>query len=164
MAEDFDSPWGTPIIVRVTPADGKQWIGKFQAGGLGGVTGCFACPSPTDLCVVADGLAYLVNVTAPSLGASAVKQQIMQVVRVEVLPLFLLVSWTNILAIGESGVAWRTARIALDDLRVEVADARAIVCTGDMLGHPPRLELSPATGEQIGGTRFDSFWPPDATA
>ena len=40
------SRWGAPRIVHVQPANATEWVGVFPAGGLGGISGVFATPSP----------------------------------------------------------------------------------------------------------------------
>jgi hypothetical protein len=159
VMEDFDSRWGAPVVLAVSGKRVDRWVGMFASGGLGGVTGAFGCPSPTDLCVLADGLAYLLDVTKPSRGAQPVHDQVTQVVPVEGLPLVLLVRFIDIVAIGQHGIAWRTPRLAVDGLQVVQADTRSIVCSCEMLGYPPNIELDPVTGEQTHGTRLSSFWP-----
>lgn len=162
---EFESRWGTPTVVEVTPAGGDPWVGMFAADGLGGVCGVFACPSPEQLCVATDGLAYLVNVKRPTDGAEIVHDQVGQIVAVERLPLLLLVRFIDIVALGPDGIAWKTPRLAVDDLRVQRATADGIECTCDNLeGSTSTLTLDPRTGEQTSGTRLDSFWPPDALA
>src|ERR1700728_3218797 len=37
---------GAPLIARFELADRAQWVGLFEAGGLGGIDGVFACPDP----------------------------------------------------------------------------------------------------------------------
>jgi hypothetical protein len=138
-----------------------RWIGMFAAGGLGGVRGAFACPSATSCCVLVDGLAYLVDVLAPDIGAVIAHDQVVQVLPVAGAPLLLLVRFV---AIGRDGVAWATPRLVVDDLHVDLATAAGIVCSGDNLGGTLTIELDPATGQQTAGTRLDSFWPPDALA
>lgn len=153
IVDPFRSPWGTPVVVAVQPPGDSPWVGMFQAGGLGGLTGAYACPQDTDLCVVAEGQAYIVSVTRPAAGALAAQNTVTQV---EALPtLLLLVRPWDIVAIGADGVAWRTLRLVVDDLRVERADERSIVCSGDTLGGTPTIEVDARTGDQVGGTRLD---------
>ena len=57
---------GTPLAARFELADGTQWAGLFEAGGLGGIDGIFACPGPDQAVAVCDGQAYLIAVTAPA--------------------------------------------------------------------------------------------------
>lgn len=76
--------------------------------------------------------------------------------------LLLLVRFIDIVALGPSGVAWRSARLAVDDLAVVIASPEAVVCSLDNLGGSETITLDPLTGEQLSGTRLDSFWPPEA--
>ena len=164
LQEPFDARWGAPTIVEVTPHDGERWVGQFAAGGLGGISGVFATPSPRLLCVVADGLAYLVGVDNAHRGADVVHDQVGQVEVVVEPALLLLVRFIDIVAIGGDGVAWRSKRLAVDDLRVVSTSGGIIQCSLDNLGGSPTIALDAATGEQRDGTRLDSIWPPDALA
>lgn len=159
IAEDFESRWGPPTVIDVHPQSGERWVGSFAAGGLGGVSGAFDPPGPADLCVVVDGLAYLVDVHNPGSGAVIAHHQVWQVETVEQPPRLLLVRPFDMVALGEDGVAWRTPRIAVDDLRVVQAGSAGIVCTCFNLDGTDTITLDPRTGEQVAGTRLDSFWP-----
>ena len=160
--DEFDSRWGTPFIIRVEPEEGDPWVAMFAAGGLGSVRCAFATPSPTALVVVADGLAYLVDIDLSS--ARTVQDQVHQVVATSDPPLLLLVRFIDIVAIGSDGVAWATPRLCVDDLQVVRADRMGIECSCDNLGGTATITLDPRTGEQLAGTRLDSFWPPEALA
>lgn len=164
VQEPFDSVWGPPFIVEVLPHDGSRWVGQYAAGGLGGLTGAYACPSPKSLAVVADGQAYLTSVIAPRAGSQIIHDQVHQVVPVQDSALLLFVRFIDIVAVGSKGIAWRTRRLAVDDLHVVRATADTIECTLDNLGGSDTITLDPLTGDQLTGTRLDSFWPPDALA
>jgi hypothetical protein len=164
VVEDFRSVWGSPIVIAVTVSGGANWVGMFTAAGLSRFEGVFACPGALDLCVVAGGDAFVVDVSDPASGARRVQNTVWQVARVTDAELMLLVRPWNIVAVGPNGVAWSTPRLAVDDLHVESADSGSIVCSCDNLGGSPKIELDPTTGEQVAGTRLDSFWPPDALA
>lgn len=64
-AGPFRSRGGPPLIARFEHADGAHWVGLFEAGGLDGIDGVFACPDPDSAVVVCGGQAYLVDVAAP---------------------------------------------------------------------------------------------------
>lgn len=150
------SRWGAPRIVQVWPASSPEWVGMFPAGGLGGVTGVFATPSPQRLCVVVDGHAYVVRVDAPGDGAVVAHDTVEQVVPVAAPPLLLLVRGIDIVALGRDGVAWHSPRLAVDDLRVVGVDGVGIRCTGDLLtGGPSSLVVDPMTGQVRSGPRLD---------
>ncbi len=159
---EIQATWGAPLVVEVMLPDGGRWVGMFEAGGLGGLTGLFATPAPTGLCAVVDGLAYLVDVGNPADGVSLLGHQVHQVVGAgSDPPLLLVVGPVDLVAVGGDGVAWATPRLAVDDLRVDHVEGNTITCSLDNLGWSPTISLDVATGEQIAGTRFDSFWPPD---
>jgi hypothetical protein len=158
VVRKFESRWGVPLIVRVT-ATQAGWVGMFAAGGLGGVRGVFAAPSRAVLCAVVDGLAYLVDVEAPANGAVIAHDQVRQVVPVPGRDLLLLVRMIDIVALGPEGIAWRSTRLAVDDLRVVQATADAIVCSAWMLeDKAEELTLNPSTGAILEGRRLDYPW------
>jgi hypothetical protein len=160
VVEAFESRWGTPLVLTVKPDEAADWVGMFAAGGLGELTGVFACPGANDMCVVAAGEAYLVDVTRPANGAVMAQNTVCQVLRVARMSLLLLVRPWDIVAVGPAGITWRTQRLAVDDLRVEQADETSIVCTCDNLGGTPTIEVQTSTGIQISGTPLD--FPPHA--
>lgn len=146
------SRWGAPRIIRVRPAASPEWVGMFPSGGLGGVSGVFATPSPDRLCVLVDGEAYLVRVDAPEEGAVIAQDTVGQVISAVEPPLLLLVRGVDIVALGAEGVAWRSPRLALDGLRVGVVDASGIHCTADLLpGDVESLIVDPASGQVSSG-------------
>ncbi len=156
-AEPFDSRWGPPLVLRVDA--NPAWIGSFPAGGLGGISGVFACPSPSDLCVVADGLAYLLDVRKPEQGATIARDQLTQVTPLKDPPLLVLTRCIDLVAIGPNGIQWRTSRLAVDELCVRSASSAAIVCTGYNLGGEAEILVDPATGAPSGGSALSSGWP-----
>ncbi len=162
--EPFESRWGTPVVIEVVSTERERWIGQFAAGGLGGVSGLFATPRNRALCVVADGLAYLLDVDNAGSGAQIVQDQVEQVEAVGVADLLLLVRSTDIVAIGANGVEWRSSRLAVDELRVLSSSGGVITCSVYKLGGTSTITISVTTGDQLDGTRLDSFWPPDALA
>lgn len=158
----FDSRWGTPFIIRIEPEEGDPWVAMFAAGGLGSLRAVFATPNPSALVVVADGLAYLIDADPSASSARTVHDQVHEAVATSDPPLLLLVRFIDIVAIGPDGVAWATPRLCVDDLQVVRADRTGIECSCDNLDGTSTITLDPRTGEQIAGTRLDSFWPPDA--
>lgn len=121
--------------------------------------GVFAAPSRAALCAVVDGLAYLVDVEAPGDGAVIAHDQVSQVVPVPARDLLLLVRMIDIVALGPEGIAWRSARLAVDDLRVEQATAEAIVCSAWMLeDQADEVTLDPSTGDILEGRRLGDPW------
>ncbi len=157
--------WGAPVVVGVLPHQRGTWVGNFAAGGLGGETAVAACPRGTDICVVVDGLAYLVGVDHPEDDAVLLLDQVKQLVGVASPPRLVLVNDLGAVALGESGIAWKTPRLALDGLWLDRVLPDGLVLTADQVeGGTNTIMLDVATGEQTSGARFRDCWPPDALA
>ncbi len=58
---------GAPLVIAVHAPE-ADWVGMFSAGGMTGFAGAFACPERSALCVVVNGLAYLIDVDRPGDG------------------------------------------------------------------------------------------------
>ena len=160
LAASPESRWGTPFVVRIEPDGGAPWVGIFAAGGLGGVRDALACPSPQDIAVIADGLAYVVDVEHPDRGATVASDQVQEVVAVEEPPLLLFVRFSEIDALGNAGIAWSSRRLCVDELRVRRATSDAIECTGWNGGGESEITVDPRTGQQVAGvTLHDLGWP-----
>jgi hypothetical protein len=143
---DFDSRWGTPLVLRVAPHGREPWLLAFAAGGLGVVRNVYACPSPTQMCAVVDGLAYLVDVNAPGKPAMIPANAVVRVTAIRDVPLLLLVSDTDLAGVGSDGAFWTAPRLVVDDLRVIRASAEAIVCSGDVGGRMATITVTPESG------------------
>jgi hypothetical protein len=158
-AEPFRSRWGTPLVVRIATAGTRQWVGSFEAGGMGTLTGVFACPNPTEALVVCDGQAYLVDVTAPTRTTVLDLEPVTQARRVRDLDLLVLAGFVFMAALGPTGLAWHSERLCLDDLRVLDATADGIHCCGDFVGSTEEFTVDPHSGQLRSGPRFLDSWP-----
>lgn len=108
------------LNVRVFPHESEAWIGIFASGRFGPktITGVFATPNPTKLCVVAEGQAYIVDVanlkeyeSLPIVPVIAVRSSVKY-------RLLIFANHTELLAIGANGIAWRTERLSWDSLKL----------------------------------------------
>jgi hypothetical protein len=159
MAEGhFRSRWGTPLIARFTLAGGQTWVGSFEAGGIGGIDGIYACPDPSAALIVCDGQAYYTPVTAPTRCTVISPAPITQVCLAGD-TVMLLASFSNLAAISRHGLAWVSERACLDDLDITAADAGSIDCTGSFLDSTRRFILDTRTGQIKAGPRFLDTWP-----
>ncbi|MEV6896489.1 hypothetical protein [Amycolatopsis sp. NPDC051372] len=144
----------TALIARVEPAEGPAWLGMFANGGLGQVDETFACPGPGQLCVVAEGMAYLIRVDSPIDGAVIVQDQVQHVVADEEHQLLLLANDLDLVAVGVNGLAWQSPRLALDGLSITGADSEGIHChawLGDHDGSTELVTVDPRTGQVAAG-------------
>src|SRR5690606_29175711 len=55
------------LNLHVAPYESEEWIGTFAFGGFGprSITGVYTTPNPAELCVIAEGQAYRVDVRYP---------------------------------------------------------------------------------------------------
>lgn len=142
--------------VTVTPFEGFPWTGWFAASDpvvARAVSGLFPTPDPTVLCVVERGTAFLVDVLNPArYQVVATHGPVVAVEPVREAAVLLLVTHWAITAIGAGSVAWTSARIAIEGIRVdEVADGwlRGVADPDDEEQRDFAIDL--ATGELIGG-------------
>jgi hypothetical protein len=154
----FRSRWGTPLIARFTLASGQTWVGSFEAGGMGGTDGIYACPDPSAALVVCDGQGYYIPVTAPARCTVISLDPITQV-RPAGGTAVLLASFSTLAAIGRDGLTWDSERVCLDDLQITAADADDIDCTGSFPASTQRLTIDTRTGQIKAGPRFLDTWP-----
>jgi hypothetical protein len=143
------------ITVTVEPGGGPIWTAEFAAPepGRRALSALLGTPSPTGLCVVERGTAFLGDVLHPE-GFGAVST-VGPVVAAEELTgeetLLLVTPWA-ITAVGASGVLWTTRRIAIDGLRVDEACDGWVRGVADPEGDEPRdFGLDLANGHVIGG-------------
>jgi hypothetical protein len=155
-SEPFHSRWGAPLIARFTPPVGDTWIGMFDAGGLGGIDGAFACPDPLAGLVICDGQAYLVHVEAPDNVTTVRPEPITQTCSAGP-DLMILASFSSLAAISARGQIWVSRRLGLDNLRIVSASADRIECICDFIDRTVNVSVDPHTGEvQQGPTFSDS--------
>lgn len=108
------------LNVRVVPREGKEWVGTFASGRFGRrtTTGVFATPNPEKICVVAGGLAYIVNVANPKEHESIPIVPVVAVRSSAKYRFLIFANYTELLAIGDDGVAWRTDRLSWDSFEL----------------------------------------------
>ncbi len=86
-------------------------------------TGIFACPNADEFCAIAGGYAYVVNATQPATCAQVELRPVVDVRALVSHQLLLFVGFHHMLAWGVKGVAWTTARLSWEGIRLgEVAE------------------------------------------
>lgn len=141
-------PWGRPM-----------WTATFAAPdpGVRALTAVLGTPSPTGLCVVERGAAFVGDVLEPA-GFSVVdtRHPVMGAEELTAEGVLLLLTPWSITAIGQSGHLWTSERIAIDGLRVVGAGSGWLRGVADPDGDEPRdFSLNLATGEVVGGAGID---------
>lgn len=151
-----DRPVAQAITVDVRPWSAPAWTGSFAAPNpmvRRAVSGLFATPNPTRLCVVERGTAFLVDVQHPA--STAIVHTDGPVVDIGQLAeqscLLLLSPW-SITAVGLEGVMWTSQRVAIEDLRIDEADDGWLRGVADPHDEEPRdFAIDLRTGYVVGG-------------
>jgi hypothetical protein len=117
------------------------------------MSGLFATPNPEVLCAVERGTVFLIDVLNPANYVVVPTEGIVTaVVTAPDEGLLLLASPWSITAIGEQGKVWDSARISIEDLRIdEIADGwlRGVADPED--DEPRDFALDLVTGSIVGG-------------
>lgn len=81
-------------------------------------TGLYACPNPQELCGVAGGYAYIVDTAAPQRSTHIPLRPVVAVLPLPAQTLLLFAGFHSIVAWGADGLAWQTARLSWEGVRL----------------------------------------------
>jgi hypothetical protein len=129
------------LIFEVDPGNSDSWVGFARPTSIGSrnaVTGLFSTPDPGRLCVITQGVAYLVDVASRRFVLLSLSDPVIFVTSLTDVGLLLLATPWRVLAIGRDGPAWRTERLAIDGLRLDETDGPRLVGVADPDSPEPR--------------------------
>jgi hypothetical protein len=86
-------------------------------------TALFACPNPNELCAVAGGYAYIIETTNPERPTHLALKPVVELCVVPTHNLLLFIGFHSILAWGVNGLAWQSARLSWEGIRLEPTSA-----------------------------------------
>jgi hypothetical protein len=122
------------IVLAVRPAEGEPWIAVFDMGEYGSPPAAprqvLAWPDPRSFCVVQDGVACVVRSDEPQTYEEIDMSPICDVLAVPGHDLVVFADYTNLIAYDADGVAWRSSRLAWDDLRIVRAAGDTLEVSG----------------------------------
>lgn len=81
-------------------------------------TGIHSCPNPQELCAVAGGYAYILDTTHPDRSTHIPLKPVVEVRSLPAHGLLLFIGFHTILAWGERGQAWHSARLTWEGLTI----------------------------------------------
>ena len=116
------------LQVLVYPAGAECTGGTFLATCALGFkdpampTGVFACPNPSELCAVAGGYAYVLDTAAPEHSTHIPLKPVAEVLPLAAHGLLLFVGFHAMVAWGREGLAWQTARLSWEGIRITGAE------------------------------------------
>lgn len=140
------------VLVGVREDGNAPWVGVFGYGFARGkqVTGIFACPNESELCVIARGRGYIGNAASP---ASFEELLIMPITDIRVVPekhLLIFADFTTVFAWGITGLVWKSERLSSDGLDILSHDGHYISGTAwdASLSEPVTFKLDLETGKR----------------
>jgi hypothetical protein len=112
------------LLLLVHPAGAGKTGGTFLATCALGFTdpkmptGLFACPNPLELCAVAGGYAYVLDPAAPERSTHIPLKPVTEVLVLAEHGLLVFIGFHAIAARGAEGLAWQTARLSWEGIRI----------------------------------------------
>ncbi|HEX3967729.1 MAG TPA: hypothetical protein VHW70_07170 [Edaphobacter sp.] len=116
-------------------------------------TAVFTCPNPGEICAVAGGYAYIIDTAQPEHCTHIALKPVVEVRRLAARDLLLFVGFHSIVAWGRNGLAWESARLSWEGIRVISIDGGVLHGTGWnlMTDREVAFSLDLLTGQHQGG-------------
>lgn len=108
------------LLIKVSPEGGEPWLGIFAFGqnGPDALTGIYSCPNGVSLCVVSEGDGYIVRTDDPHVWKEVKAYPILDVRAIPSKKLLVFADFTEIVAYGVGGLAWKTSRLSSDGVKI----------------------------------------------
>lgn len=143
------------LHVMVHPANGPAFLAICARGFADPrmPTAIFACPNVREMCALAGGYAYIVDTGAPD---NSEQIPLRPVVEVRTLPdhqLLVFAGFDSLVAWGVRGLAWQTARLSWEGLRITGVEADSLRGLGWDMMTDSEMEFTVdlRTGKHTGG-------------
>jgi hypothetical protein len=143
------------LQLMVRPANGGMFLATCALGFTNPAmpTGVFACPNPREMCAVAGGYAYVVDTEQPERCTHIMLKPVVEVRPLTTNGLLLFVGFHSMIAWGRNGLAWESAKLSWEGIRITGIDGNLLHGMGwNMLTDrevPFSLDL--LTGQHQGG-------------
>lgn len=105
------------LCLKLQDYEGGSWTGEFEPG-VEGISGLYATPSESVLCVVARGQGYWVPVHTPQAYEVIPSTPIKKVIAVPKAELMIFVDFVRLTAYNPDGFAWQTESLSWDGLKI----------------------------------------------
>jgi hypothetical protein len=148
------------LQLMVRPASGGAFLATCALGFTDPTmpTGVFSCPNPDELCAVAGGYAYIVDTVQPEHSTHIALKPVVEVRALPEQNLLLFSGFHTIVAWGAGGLAWQTAKLSWEGLRITAIEGNTLHGFGWNLMTDKEVAFSVdlLTGQHQGG----GFAPP----
>jgi len=155
VAGEEDAMARGALQVLVHPAAGGSFLATCALGFKDPAmpTGIFACPNPREICAVAGGYAYVVDTASPECSTHIPLKPVAEVLVLAGQRLIVFVGFHTMVAWGREGLAWQTARLSSEGIRVTGVEAEVLRGFGWNLMTDKEVEFSVdlRTGGHTGG-------------
>lgn len=158
-----DIPRGESLAMRISPIAKGAWHAVFEGGPKTSdvLTRIMSCPSSEQLCVVASGQGYVVDVLEPGSCLPIDScYPITAALPIKSSNLLVLADWTKVCAMNRLGIAWTSRSVSFDRLRDLRVDDEFLRGTGwsDPDAEWVEFSIDLATGIAVGGASFDDLF------
>jgi len=108
------------LLLRVRPATGGEFLATCARGFADTrmPTGVFACPNPRELCALAGGYAYIIDSAMPEKSTHIPLRPVVELRPLHDFGLLIFVGFHHIVAWGSEGLAWQSARLSYEGIRL----------------------------------------------
>jgi hypothetical protein len=143
------------LLLQVHPAAGGTFLATCALGFTDTAmpTGIFSCPNPRELCAVAGGYAYIIDTAAPERSTHIALRPVAEVLVLAEHALLVFVGFHTVAAWGREGLAWQTARLSWEGIRITGVEGSALKGVGWNMPTDKEVEfaINLATGAHTGG-------------
>jgi hypothetical protein len=143
------------LMVKVHPANGGAFLATCALGFADPAmpSGVWACPNPREMCAVAGGYAYVIDTAAPERSTHVPLKPVVEVVVLAAHGLLVFVGFHAMVAWGVDGMAWQSARLSWEGIRVVGVDGNSLRGFGWDMRTDREVEflVDPGTGAHTGG-------------
>lgn len=148
------------LIVTIKPRSQEEYIGVFAFGHLAPFTGIVGLPNPDRFCVCSRGLGYVV--TAANRSAETIELPVWDAMAFPAQGIVVFRDAVGFFAYGREGIAWKTVRLAFDDLKVETVSWPYLAGSANdpRLPHRVPFRVDLRTGRHWGGASPGGHHPP----
>lgn len=143
------------LLLSVKPQHGGSFLATCALGFTSASmpTGVFACPNPNEICAVAGGYAYIVDTLAPEHCTQIALKPVVSVLVLEAQGLLVFVGFHSMVAWNAQGLAWTTAKLSWEGVRVSEILEDVVVGFGWEMRTDKEVEfrVDLRTGKHVGG-------------
>jgi hypothetical protein len=143
------------LQLMIHPATGGTFLATCALGFTNPAmpTDVLACPNQNEICVIAGGYAYIIDTTQPERSTHIALKPVVEARALILHSLLIFIGFHSITAWGPRGLAWQSARLSWEGLRITTIEGNTLQGTGWNLitDREVPFTLDLLTGQHQGG-------------